>query len=470
MKTNGKGIGLPERPAELIYALDEIPPWPQLLALGFQHVAVICPYLVMVALVAEAAKLPHHCGAERHRPRHDRGCVHDSTAEFAARTRGFGLSLSSGRLGHLSALLPAVAASFGISAVCGMVIFAGACEIAVASLVNRTRKLFPAVVSGVVIIAVGLELGKIGASVLFEHTAAHSDQTIASFATAVCTLAAMTGLAVWATGLPKLFCSLIGILVGYAVGRGLPRFSVKLFRQTTAAASAFRRSRPQLSILYVRSLFRRAFRDRGTCLGSAGDRRADDVSADERRRVATPRYAQHRAGVRADGLGCLVGGLLGVPGMSAAPTLVSVEKTTGATSRVIAWSIALWFILLSCLPKFAGLIVNMPRPVMAAALVLQRRPHAGCGHPDHRQPSYHSACLDHHRIFALGGADSADFSRVLSVVARLDPSVHWFDYFHGGGRRCAPQRCTSARDVALQSFASRYEFRACHGGVVRCFL
>jgi xanthine/uracil permease len=47
---------------------------------------------------------------------------------------------------------------------------------------------------------------------------------------------------------------------------------------------------------------------------------------------------------------------------------VSVERTTGATSRVIAWSIAFWLILLSCLPKFAGLIVNMPRPVMAAAL------------------------------------------------------------------------------------------------------
>ena len=54
--------------------------------------------------------------------------------------------------------------------------------------------------------------------------------------------------------------------------------------------------------------------------------------------------------------------------MSASPSLVSIEKTTGATSRVIAWSIALWLILLSCLPKFAGLIVNMPRPVMAAAL------------------------------------------------------------------------------------------------------
>jgi len=46
---------MPERPSELIYALDEKPPWPQLLALGFQHVAIVCPYLVMVALVAEAA-------------------------------------------------------------------------------------------------------------------------------------------------------------------------------------------------------------------------------------------------------------------------------------------------------------------------------------------------------------------------------------------------------------------------------
>jgi xanthine permease XanP len=54
--------------------------------------------------------------------------------------------------------------------------------------------------------------------------------------------------------------------------------------------------------------------------------------------------------------------------MSASPSLVGIEKTTGATSRVIAWSIVLWPIPLSCLPKFAGLIVNMPRPVMAAAL------------------------------------------------------------------------------------------------------
>ncbi len=74
------------------------------------------------------------------------------------------------------------------------------------------------------------------------------------------------------------------------------------------------------------------------------------------------------AGVMADGIGCAVGGALGAPGMSASPSLVGIEKTTGATSRVIAWSIAGWLVLLACFPKFSSLIVSMPRPVMAAAL------------------------------------------------------------------------------------------------------
>jgi xanthine permease XanP len=73
-------------------------------------------------------------------------------------------------------------------------------------------------------------------------------------------------------------------------------------------------------------------------------------------------------GVIADGIGCAVGGALAAPGMSASPSLVGIEKITGVTSRIVAWPIAGWLVALSCLPKFASLIVNMPRPVMAAAL------------------------------------------------------------------------------------------------------
>ena len=367
MAAKARAIAVPERPPELMYALDDVPPWPHLLVLGFQHVAVICPYLVMVALVAQAAKLPHAAA--------------QSAISLAMIAVAFMTVLQSLRLGPVGSgylcppvisatYLPsslAAATSFGISAVCGMVVFAGACETAMASLVNCTRKLFPAVVSGVVIMAVGLEIGRIAGGVLLDHAVAHGDQTAASFATAFSTLAAMVGLAVWATGLPKLFCTLLGTLVGYAAAAAFQVFppgfvadyeSAHVFAVPDPSFLAYGFA-PSFAVPFTIAALAAALRVIGvltTCqqMNDAAWRR--------------PNLRNIAAGMRADGLGCLAGGLLGVTGMSAAPSLVSVEKTTGATSRAIAWSIALWFVALACLPKFSSLIVNMPRPVMASAL------------------------------------------------------------------------------------------------------
>ena len=356
-----------ERPSELTYACDERPPWTHLIGLGFQHVAVICPYLVMVALVAEAAKLPHEAA---------RSAIGLAMIAVALMTILQSLRLGAVGSGYLcppvvSAIyLPsslAVASSFGIAAVCGMTIFAGFCETAVASLINWTRKLFPAVVSGVVIIAVGLELGKISAGILFAHTAETGDQVLASFTTAAIALATMTGLAIWATGAPKLFCALIGTLVGYAAAALFHTFPSSFFADY-AAAPAFAIPDPS----FLSYTFAPSFAGPFAIAGLASGLRAIGVlTTCQQMNDASWRRPDMRniaAGVRADGLGCLIGGLLGSTGMSASPSLVSLEKTSGATSRVIAWSIATWLIVISCLPKFAGLIVNMPRPVMAAAL------------------------------------------------------------------------------------------------------
>jgi hypothetical protein len=45
----------PARPPDLIYGLDDHPPPLRLLMLAFQHVAVICPYLVFVTLILQQA-------------------------------------------------------------------------------------------------------------------------------------------------------------------------------------------------------------------------------------------------------------------------------------------------------------------------------------------------------------------------------------------------------------------------------
>ena len=358
---------MPERPKDLIYALDEKPPPLQLLALGFQHVAVICPYLVMVALVASAAKLPHT--EARNAMAWAMIAVGFLTVLQSLRIRGVG----SGYLCPpvVSAIyLPSsitAASHFGFPVVCGMVIFAGACETLIGGLVNRLRKFFPAVVSGVVIIAVGIELGKIGLGVLLDEFALSDDRTELMAITALCVLVTMTTLAVWAKGLPRLLCALIGILVGYVISAFLGVFPDD-FEAQLSASPVFALPDPRfISIGFEPSLmipFAIAGLASGlrvvgvltTCqqMNDAGWRRPDMKNI--------------QAGVVADGIGCAVGGALGAPGMSASPSLVGIEKTTGATSRVIAWSIAGWLVLLACFPKFSDLIVGMPRPVMAAAL------------------------------------------------------------------------------------------------------
>src|SRR5262249_45874681 len=354
-----------ERPKDLTYALDERPPAFELVALGFQHASAICPYLVMVALVAAAGKLPHDAA---------RNALALSMIAVAFLT-----ILQSLRFGWLGSgyLCPPVvsaiylpssigaAAKFGFGTVCGMVIFAGACEALVAGFVNRLRKLFPAVVSGVVIIAVGIELGKIGLGVLFEGGGI--DDGKGSFVTAFLVLVTMTSLAIWAKGLPKLLCVLIGILVGYATAALLGIFP-KNFALQLSESPFFALPDPR----FLSYGFEPSFVIPFAVAGLASGLRAVGVlttcqqmnDAGWRR----PDMKNIQAGVMADAVGCAGGGALGTPGMSASPSLVGIEKTTGATSRVIAWSVAGWLILLSCFPKFASLIVNMPRPVMAAAL------------------------------------------------------------------------------------------------------
>lgn len=74
-------------------------------------------------------------------------------------------------------------------------------------------------------------------------------------------------------------------------------------------------------------------------------------------------------GLLADGIGCIVSGLLGGLGVSTSSSNVGMSAATGATSRRIAISAGCLFILLAFLPKLSALFSIMPQPVMGAILV-----------------------------------------------------------------------------------------------------
>jgi len=274
----------------------------------------------------------------------------------------------------------------------------------------------------------------------------------------------MTGLAVWARGLPKLLCSLIGILVGYVAAAAFHVFPPN-FLADYHAAHFF--AIPKVTFLSYS--FHSSFAVPFAIAGLASGLRVigvlttcQQMNDDSWRH---PDMQNIEAGVRADGLGCLAGGFLGVPGMSASPSLVGIEKITGATSRVIAWSIASWLILLSCMPKFAGLIVNMPRPVMAAALFFNGALMLVAG-----------IQIIASRPITLRATVITGFSILAALTVPVYPEFYrslpsWTHPFTGSIISVAvivavPLNALPARHLALQSVASGYGRNARHRRVL----
>jgi xanthine permease XanP len=82
-----------------------------------------------------------------------------------------------------------------------------------------------------------------------------------------------------------------------------------------------------------------------------------------------PELKSIQGGIVADGIGCIIGGLMGVIGMNSAVGPVGVAKATGATSRYIAYPCAAILFMLAFIPKYPALFLIMPQPVIGSLMV-----------------------------------------------------------------------------------------------------
>jgi xanthine permease XanP len=356
------------RPPDLIYGLDERPPLVHLILLGAQHVAVICPYLVFIPLIAQAA------GAST--------TVTSHAVALGMIAIALATLLQAHRLGPVGAgyLAPPVVSAIyfapaleaahrgGLALVCGMIAFAGVFEAIFAWALPRMRRVFPPVVSGFIVIAVGMELGLIGVRGFLGISDLHDPHLPIRIGAAGLTLAVMVGFGVWGKGLPRLLCGLIGLALGMAIA-----VAVGMVTSKDAAIIASRpwlglpdprflsyRFAPSLMVPFAIAALASGLRTIGvitTC------QKINDAS------WRRPDLKNVRAGVLADGIACFVGGWLATPGLSAAPSLVGLQKVTGATSRYIAYAIVAWLVLLACVPKVGAALLALPLPIIGAALV-----------------------------------------------------------------------------------------------------
>ena len=363
-----KLIHMAKRPENLIYAVDEWPPVGKWLILGLQQFCIISIYLLLVVIVLKATGASH--------------TVVQSGVSFAMIALAIGAVLQALWKGPIGSgyLAPPVASAIylqpsllagstgGLPLIFGMTIVAGLFESLISRFFYFLRSIFPPVVSGLIVVAVGFELGLIGTDYLLDveeniHTESYQKHLISG----TLTLALMVGFTIWGEGILRLISALVGMLTGWVVAAvfGLVGTDhLKLINESSYFAF------PQIH--YISYSFDLKLLIPFMIGGlAAGLRTIGVVTTCQRINDAEwrrPHKESIKKGMLADGLGCIVSGLLGATGLSSSPSAVGISEVTLATSRYIAFALAGWLILFSCIPKISALFIAIPTSVVGATL------------------------------------------------------------------------------------------------------
>jgi len=358
----------PERPSNLVYAVDEWPPPLRLVLLGFQYAVMAAIYLILVVIILRHAKAAQGTGVDAM----GIACVGLAigTALQALPRGPVGSGFLAPPVFSAVYLAPSVLAAEigGMPLVFGMTLFAGVVEVLVALALNRLRVVITPVLSGLTVFVVGLELGVVGIGETLD--VAHQALPAFPFHLTVTTLTLMVcvGLSIWGRGTLKLLCSSLGLIAGMAAASVIGLIDPEKLT-TFGQAPYLALPRPAFMQVWFDAGLVPAFLASGV---AASLRAVGVITTCQRINNAAwrrPDRANIRKGVLADGLSNVVGGALGVPGMSAGPSLVGVSGATGATSRAIGFAASIVLLVFAFSPKLSGFFLLVPSEVAGSMLV-----------------------------------------------------------------------------------------------------
>ncbi|HEY3276642.1 MAG TPA: solute carrier family 23 protein [Syntrophorhabdaceae bacterium] len=359
-----------KKPTNLIYGVDDRPPVFTTLILGLQHVFVLFIALIFPVLIVRQL-------GSSISPDWARGFI--SLSMIAGGAATVLQAFTKGPVGS-GYLCPSVcgpsyfdaskiaAATGGLPLLFGMTAVAGIIECLFSRVIHRLRVLFPSEVTGVVVAMVGIVVIPISVKNFFGYEAGDLSLRPAEISTGLVTFFAIIALSVWSRGKLKLYCTLVGMVVGYGISALLGIITADDLEKIRSAP-VFALPRPDkiswafdfsLVIPFTVATLCSTFKTVGdlvTCQKiNDSDWRRPDMNAVSR-------------GILADGLGGVIPGIIGGYGQSTSSSNVGLSVATGATSRVVAFAVGAIFISLAFFPKLAELFLIMPKPVIGATLI-----------------------------------------------------------------------------------------------------
>ncbi|TYL38598.1 uracil permease [Natronococcus pandeyae] len=350
---------------ELEYGLDDRPPWPKSILLGLQHVAVmIVPATAVAYIVADGIGLAPG----------DTAYIVQMILLFS----GLATVVQAYTVGPVGARLPLVmgtsftfvgaittiGADFGLAAVFGAILVSGfAVEGLIGWQFDRVKPFFPPLVTGLVVVIIGLYLIPVGMEYSAGGVGAEDFGALHNIGLAALVLAVAVGLNLFTRGIARLLSILAAIVVGYAaaVALGLVDFSPVGEAAWVAVPSPTRYGFEFEPIAIVTF----AFLFLVSAMETVGD--MSGVTAAEGR---SPSEEEVRGGLFTDGIVSSLGSIFATFPVTTFSQNVGIVSFTGVMSRHVVAVSGVILGVLGLSPKVGAVVTTIPSAVFGGAVLL----------------------------------------------------------------------------------------------------
>ena len=264
-------------------------------------------------------------------------------------------------------ILTIIGQQYGIAAIFGSQLVAGFVSIFVGMFIGKIRKFFPPIVSGTVVMSIGLSLYKTAISYIGGGSAAQANGTFGSgkfWFLAILTLIVTLACNFFGKGLVKASGMLIGIVVGYAASLlvgGVVSFA------DFEAASWFALPRPfyfgmefhldaivMMILMYMVQAVQTIGDVSSTAIGGFGRQCTDQELG---------------GAIKGQGICGMIGACIGGLPTDPYSQNVGLICTTKVVSRRVFTMVGVIMLLAGIFPKFSGLMATIPQSVLGGATV-----------------------------------------------------------------------------------------------------
>lgn len=276
---------------------------------------------------------------------------------------GSGLPLIMGTSFAYVPVFQAVGVQFGYGAILGAQIIGGVIAIVIAVFVRPIRKLFPTVVTGSVIFAIGVSLYPTAVRYMAGGEGTPLFGSAENWLVAIITFAVVLGLSNFGKGIFKLGSLLFGIIVGVIVS--IPLGMVDPSAIVTEPIFA-----PPAFIPFHIEFIAPACVTVGivfivNAVQIIGEATATTSGAMDR----DPRSKELAGAISAVGITGILGSFIGAMPSSTFGQNVGIVITNKVINRFIILIAGLIFFIAGLFPKFSALLVSVPQPVIGGATI-----------------------------------------------------------------------------------------------------